>query len=292
MSATALASLGRATASARISVSRLPPAYFSLSSSLRPTTILLRPPATTRSATTDSTSTPPAKPTTSASVSSLFQTAAAEAAAAAASATSAGPSSSAPLLTTASLPTSTGRTPAAKNWTGKLPTFSTGDFRVSPRKLLLLARMIRGLTLSEAEVQMKMSKKRPADRVRAMLHRAAASLEHNYAVDPKQYVVSQAWVGKGTYLKRIKIHGRARFGVMHRPAGHLKVVLEAKKMDTTAEEREFEKLVRMMRKHSLYVTMKQDAPLHAVYPPWSSKPWKYVTSPKWVSPDNALVKHR
>ncbi|KAI8593750.1 ribosomal protein L22/L17 [Geranomyces variabilis] len=286
MSAPALMTFGRATASARIGVGRLPPASVSLSSSHRPT-IFLRAPAASRSATTDSTSTPPAKPKTSASVSSLFQTAAAEAAAAT---TSSDPSSSAPLLT--SLPTSTGRTPAAKNWSGKLPTFSTGDFRVSPRKLLLLARMIRGLTLSEAEVQMKMSKKRPADRVRAMLHRAAASLEHNYAVDPKQYVVSQAWVGKGTYLKRIKIHGRARFGVMHRPAGHLKVVLEAKKMDVTAEEREFEKLVRMMRKHSLYVTMKQDAPLHAVYPPWSSKPWKYVTSPKWVSPDNALVKHR
>ncbi|KAJ3147804.1 hypothetical protein HDU89_005163 [Geranomyces variabilis] len=286
MSAPALMTFGRATASARIGVGRLPPASVSLASSLRPT-IFLSAPAASRSATTDSTSTAPAKPKTSASVSSLFQTAAAEAAAAA---TSSDPSSSAPLLT--SLPTSTGRTPAARNWSGKLPTFSTGDFRVSPRKLLLLARMIRGLTLSEAEVQMKMSKKRPADRVRAMLHRAAASLEHNYAVDPKQYVVSQAWVGKGTYLKRIKIHGRARFGVMHRPAGHLKVVLEAKKMDTTAEEREFEKLVRMMRKHSLYVTMKQDAPLHAVYPPWSSKPWKYVTSPKWLSPDNALVKHR
>ncbi|KAJ3156155.1 hypothetical protein HDU86_004123 [Geranomyces michiganensis] len=290
MSAPTLLTVRRATASACAGVSRLLPA--SLSSSLRSTAVV-RTPITARSATTDSASAPPAKPKTSASVSSLFQTAAAEAAATTTTTPTTTAAKTTTILTTPRLPTSTGRTPAAKNWTtGQLPTFSTGDFQVSPRKLLLLARMIRGLSLTQAETQMKMSKKRPADRVRAMLHRAAASLEHNYAVDPKQYVVAQAWVGKGTYLKRIKIHGRARFGVMHRPAAHLKVVLEAKRMDTTAEEREFEKLVRMMRKHSLYVTMKQDAPIHAVYPPWSSKPWKYVTSPKWVSPDNALVKHR
>ncbi|TPX62604.1 hypothetical protein PhCBS80983_g00344 [Powellomyces hirtus] len=173
-----------------------------------------------------------------------------------------------------------------------IPTFSTGDFRVSPRKLVHLARLIRGMPLEEAEVQMQMSKKRPADRVRAMLHRTAASLKHNYAEDPKTFVVQQAWVGKGVYLKRLKIHGRARFGIMHRPAAHLKIVVAKKKLDQTKEEKEFDRLVRMFRKHSLYVTMRNDRPVRSLHPPWSSKPWKYVTSKKWMSPDNALAKYR
>lgn len=33
------------------------------------------------------------------------------------------------------------------------------------------------------------------------------------------------WVGKGKYMRRIKIHGRGRSGVMHHPHHHLYVVL-------------------------------------------------------------------
>lgn len=36
---------------------------------------------------------------------------------------------------------------------------------------------------------------------------------------------TDCWVGKAKYLKRIKMHGRGRSGVMHHPKHHLYVVL-------------------------------------------------------------------
>ncbi|KAI9103243.1 ribosomal protein L22/L17 [Phlyctochytrium arcticum] len=173
-----------------------------------------------------------------------------------------------------------------------IPTFSTAKLRVSHRKLNHLSRLISGMSLEEAHVQMKMSKKRPADRVRALLNRAKAALEHNYCRDPTKYVIEQAWVGKGTYLKRMKIHGRGRFGIMHRPASHLKIILAERPRPQTKEDKDFAQLVKSFRKHSLYVPLPDTQPIRFSHPPWSTKPWKYVSSKKWLSPKNALAKTR
>ncbi|KND04872.1 uncharacterized protein SPPG_00570 [Spizellomyces punctatus DAOM BR117] len=238
-----------------------------------------RPAACARRATLRFSSTTPAAPKPQAAASSLFQAAKEDA-------ESTGAVSGTTSSEDATVPTPSKATDKA------IPTFTTGDFRVSPRKLLHLARLIRGMPLLEAEVQMKMSKKRPADRVRAMLHRAASALQHNYGKDPKSYIVQQAWVGKGTYLKRLKIHGKARFGVMHRPAGHVKIILAEKKMDKTKQEKDFDKLVDMFKRHNLYIPLRDSEPVRFLHPPWSRKPWKYVTSPKWVDPKNALARDR
>ncbi|KAJ3012932.1 54S ribosomal protein L22, mitochondrial [Thoreauomyces humboldtii] len=278
---------------------RLAPLFCSVPRSATASRTVRFAPRNTRSATTGNPTPPPAVQTSA--LSSLFSAVKQEVAEknAAGSDATASPTSSTASASEKKATASLSRRRKGKSVrvqkprpTNPIPTFTTGDFRVSPRKLLHLARLIRGMSLSEATTQMLMSKKRPADRVRAMLHRAAAALRHNYKEDPGTFVVKEAWVGKGTYLKRLKIHGRARFGIMHHPAAHVKVVLEKRNLEMTKEEREFERLVKMFRRSKLYVSMKDDRPVKQLHPVWSSKPWKYVTSSRWVSPDNALAKDR
>jgi ribosomal protein L22 len=172
-----------------------------------------------------------------------------------------------------------------------IPYFSTGNLKVSPFKLNHLARLIRGMSLAEAGLQMKMVMKKRGKDVEQMLHRAGCALEHNYGKSRADYYIRRAWVGKGVYLKRIRIHGRGRTGRMTRPTAHLKIEL-AEKESMTKEAIEMRKLVRLFKKNRLFVSLKDKQPVLPANPIWSSKPWKYITSEKWIEPHNALKKHR
>lgn len=176
-----------------------------------------------------------------------------------------------------------------------IPTFTTGNMKTSPKKLTLLARLIKGMTIKEAEAQMKMSIKKRGLDIYHMLRRARSVLSHNYGQDPTQFYIKQAWVGKGTYLKRIKIHGRGRTGRMTRPSAHIKVILAKKDLHpegmTEKKALEFKKLIRVFKRNKLFDTIKDSKPVYNPHLPWSKKPWKYITSPKWIESRNALMNY-
>lgn len=101
----------------------------------------------------------------------------------------------------------------------------TGMFRVSSQKLNLLGRQISQLPLPNAILQMKFSPKRAAKAVHSLLLQAEARIKAAPKGTPEaaKFVVQQAVVGKGTYLKRIDIKGRGRHGVIWRPHSFLRL---------------------------------------------------------------------
>ncbi|KAG0168246.1 hypothetical protein DFQ28_005214 [Apophysomyces sp. BC1034] len=102
--------------------------------------------------------------------------------------------------------------------------WSSGDFQGSTRKLNMIARQIRNLSVDDAIKQLEFSPKRSA---RKILHNLAFARKH--AQDQKNMedlVVAQAWVGKGLSRKRAKYHGRGQFGVMHQKRAHMKFILK------------------------------------------------------------------
>lgn len=125
--------------------------------------------------------------------------------------------------------------------------YSTAVFRISPRKLNLLANQIIGKPIDFAIVQMQFSAKRAARRVRATLVMAR---DHAIAkgMDPSKLLVSEAWVTKGTYFARLEIKGRARHGIMHHPQAKLNVVLRPGKTWEEREEATLELARRRMRR--------------------------------------------
>lgn len=110
----------------------------------------------------------------------------------------------------------------------------TSLFRVSSQKLNLLGRQITRLPVPLAVLQMKFSPKKAAKEVHQLLLQAQARIvqlptklnDSSAAVqinDPSKFIVQQAIVGKGPYLKRIDIKGRGRHGVIWRPHSFLRL---------------------------------------------------------------------
>lgn len=116
--------------------------------------------------------------------------------------------------------------------------YSTAAFKISPRKLQMIANQIAGQPIDYAILQMQFSPKRAAKRVLSTL---ALARDHAAAkgMEVPRLVVSEAWVGKGLYLTRADIKGRARMGRKHHPQARLSVVLRYGK---TYVEKEVEKI--------------------------------------------------
>lgn len=170
----------------------------------------------------------------------------------------------------------------------KLPIFSTGDFRSSYKKVNHLTRLIQNMSLKDAKIQMSFNLRKPAVYIGRMLHRVMANLRHNYKLDPADYFLRRVWVGKGIYRKKLNFHGRGRFGIMHHPKAHVKIELGKRNHSPTQEDKDFNQLVWSFKRRMLFMPVRDSRPVRITHPPWSTKPWKYVRSPKWTSPDNAL----
>lgn len=120
--------------------------------------------------------------------------------------------------------------------------WSTANFKTSPRKLNMIARQLRNLTVEEAIKQMEYSPKRSAKKI---LHNLAfAKKNAQDQKDMKNLVISQAWVGKGRYIKRIRPHGRGQFGIMHHKQAHMKFIFKEATPSTTANDKSARRNVR------------------------------------------------
>ena len=97
--------------------------------------------------------------------------------------------------------------------------------RVSPRKLGLVAGLIRGKKVSAALADLQFSQKRIAKDVKKCLESAIANAENNHDLDVDDLVVARAHVGKGLVIKRFHARGRGRAGKILKPFSHLTIVV-------------------------------------------------------------------
>ncbi len=98
--------------------------------------------------------------------------------------------------------------------------------RTSPRKLNLVAELIRGLKAEQALNQLSFSRRRIARDVRKVLMSAIANAENNHDFDVDRLVVSEATVGKSLVLKRFRARARGRVGRIEKPFSRLRIVVE------------------------------------------------------------------
>ena len=99
------------------------------------------------------------------------------------------------------------------------------NMRVSPRKLNLVAGMIRNLPAGEAVATLTFSKRRIAHQVRKALESAIANAENNHQLDVDRLFVSRAEVGRSIVMKRFHARGRGRASRVEKWFSHLKIVV-------------------------------------------------------------------
>lgn len=101
----------------------------------------------------------------------------------------------------------------------------TRNIRVSPRKLNLVAGLIRNKPASQAVATLTFSKRRIAQEVKKTLESAIANAENNHQLDVDQLVVKTAEVGKSIVMRRFHARGRGRSARVEKFFSHLKIVV-------------------------------------------------------------------
>src|SRR5688572_8440581 len=97
--------------------------------------------------------------------------------------------------------------------------------RVSPRKLNLLAELIRGKKVDKALADLTFSRKRIARDVKKTLESAIANAENNHDLDVNNLVVAEAWVGKNLVMKRFMPGARGRVGKIEKFFSELTIIV-------------------------------------------------------------------
>ena len=100
------------------------------------------------------------------------------------------------------------------------------NLRISPQKLNLVAKSIRGKGIKKAIDNLTFSRKRIAKDVLKVLNSAIANAENNYALDIDRLVVDEAYVGKAMVMKRLRARARGRAARILKPFSKLTITLK------------------------------------------------------------------
>ena len=102
------------------------------------------------------------------------------------------------------------------------------NVRTSPRKLNLVAAMIRNMPAQRAIATLTFSKRRIAHQVRKTLESAIANAENNHQLDVDRLVVTRAEVGRSIVMRRFHARGRGRSARIEKWFSHMKIVVAEK----------------------------------------------------------------
>ena len=111
------------------------------------------------------------------------------------------------------------------------------NLRVSPRKLNLVAALIRDQPAGKAIATLTFSKRRIAHQVRKALESAIANAENNHQLDVDRLVVSRAEVGRSIVMRRFHARGRGRASRIEKWFSHLKIVVVERAQAPETDER-------------------------------------------------------
>ncbi|MCB8880761.1 50S ribosomal protein L22 [Acidisoma cellulosilytica] len=112
------------------------------------------------------------------------------------------------------------------------------NLRVSPRKLDLVAGLIRNKPAAVAVAQLTFSKRRIANDVRKALQSAIANAENNHQLDVDRLVVTKVEVGRSIVMRRFHARGRGRAARVEKWFSHLKIVVAERAQEVAPAEPE------------------------------------------------------
>lgn len=102
------------------------------------------------------------------------------------------------------------------------------NYKQSPRKVRLVADMIRGKDIVRADVQLSFLTKRAAEPFRKLLASAVANAVNNFNKDKEALFVQEVAVDKGRVLKRFMPRAFGRASRINKRSSHLTLQLGEK----------------------------------------------------------------
>ena len=99
------------------------------------------------------------------------------------------------------------------------------NIRISPRKLGLIAGLVRGMKVGEALVQLQFSRKRISGDVKKLLESAIANAENNHNLDIDRLFIAEVKVGKAMVMKRFHARARGRGARVLKPFSNMEIIV-------------------------------------------------------------------
>lgn len=100
--------------------------------------------------------------------------------------------------------------------------------RIAPRKVRLVANLIRGKEVGKATGILRLTRKSASPVVQKVLNSAIANAEHNYEMDADNLVISAAYVDEGATLKRFRPRAQGSAGRINKRTSHITVIVTEK----------------------------------------------------------------
>jgi len=102
---------------------------------------------------------------------------------------------------------------------------SLKNHRISPRKVRLVADMVRGKSVAEARNILSVAGKRAKHPLAALLESAAANAKNNFKIDDAKLMVKEIRVDQGVVMKRFRPVSRGSAHSFKRRTSHVSIVL-------------------------------------------------------------------
>ncbi len=103
--------------------------------------------------------------------------------------------------------------------------------RMSPRKVRLVADLVRGMDLAPAKAQLRFFRKAAALPVLKLIESAAANAEHNFKIAPEGLYIKKITVDGGPVLKRFRARAFGRAAGIKKRSSHITVWLDERTGD-------------------------------------------------------------
>ena len=97
---------------------------------------------------------------------------------------------------------------------------------ISPRKVRLVADIIRSLPVQEAEAQLLFSPKRASKHFSKLLHSAIVTAENDHKMNPHNLYIKEVRVDQGPVLKRWMPRARGSINEIRKKMSHITLILE------------------------------------------------------------------
>ncbi len=104
--------------------------------------------------------------------------------------------------------------------------FHLNNLSMKPRKVRLIANVIKKLPVLEAETQLKFQSKRAALPVLKLLKSSVASAANNFNLLPENLRIFNIFVDQGQTLKRFRPRAFGRAGEIQKKTSHITLILE------------------------------------------------------------------
>ncbi|OHA58799.1 MAG: 50S ribosomal protein L22 [Candidatus Vogelbacteria bacterium RIFOXYD1_FULL_44_32] len=105
---------------------------------------------------------------------------------------------------------------------------SLSNYRQAPRKVRLLADLVRGKSVRSALIELGFADKRAAVPMKKLIDSAVANAENNFKAKLEDLFIKEIRVDKGVVMKRFLPRARGRATPLRHRTSHINVVLGVK----------------------------------------------------------------